>query len=112
MSFLKKSKKGKGDDVRKSGLFEDSELTEVSVYSGARKEKANEVTIARKTSGAEVEKKPRFFDKHFNRGSKVNPALDSSKGSQDGQQPLESDPHQDGPTTETESHQEAKVIGR
>lgn len=110
MSFLKKSKKGKGEDVRKSGLSEDSELTEVSVNSGARKEKANEVT--RKTSGAEVEKKPGFFDKRFNRGSKVTPTRDSSKGSQDGQQPSESDPHQDGPTTETESHQEAKVIGR
>ncbi|KAL5505755.1 hypothetical protein EMCRGX_G007247 [Ephydatia muelleri] len=107
MSFLKKSKKGKGEDVRKSGLSEDSELTEVSVKSSARKEKANEVT--RKTSGAEVEKKPGFFDKRFNRGSKVTPTRDSSKGSQDGQQPSESDPHQDEPTTETESHQEAKV---
>ena len=97
MSFFNKSKKGKGEDFRKSSLSEDSELTEGSVNSGARK-----------TSGAE---KPSFFDKQFNRGGKVTPTLDSSKGSQDGQQPSESDPHHDGPTTETESHQEAKVIG-
>ena len=64
----------------------------------------------RMRSSTESEKKPSFLDK-FRRGMQVTRMHTSSKGSQDGQQPSESDP-QDVPTTETESHQEEKVIGR
>ena len=67
------------------------------------KEKEGKTATIRKSCEAGDEKKAGFFAKK--RGSKLTPHT------QDGQQPSESDP-QDVPTTETESHQEAKVIGR
>lgn len=99
MDFLKFFKKREGHDDR-SGLPEDSGLTEDCLKTDAISGKAKEDKMAENNfDTTESEKKLSSLDM-LTRGS--------SQDSRNGQRPSESDP-QNTPITETESHQEAKV---